>query len=79
MPATACRLRSENCQARSLAGHKLIKGMASQIEANGDPALLDDAAKMLLDQAQILEGRPPASLTEFAKRMTRLMERGLSA
>jgi len=60
-------------------GHKLIKGMASQIEANGDPALLDDAAKMLLDQAQILEGRPPASLTEFAKRMTRLMERGLSA
>jgi molecular chaperone HtpG len=59
--------------------HKLIKGMASQIEANGDPALLDDAAKMLLDQAQILEGRPPASLTEFAKRMTRLMERGLSA
>ena len=59
--------------------HKLIKGMASQIEANGDPALLDDAAQMLLDQAQILEGRPPASLTEFAKRMTRLMERGLSA
>ena len=59
--------------------HKLIKGMASQIEANGDPELLDDAAKMLLDQAQILEGRPPASLTEFAKRMTRLMERGLSA
>ena len=59
--------------------HKLIKGMASQIEASGDPALLDDAAKMLLDQAQILEGRPPASLTEFAKRMTRLMERGLSA
>ena len=59
--------------------HKLIKGMASQIEANGDPALLDDAAKMLLDQAQILEGRPPASLTEFAKRMTRLMERVLSA
>lgn len=59
--------------------HKLIKGMASQIEANGDPALLDDAAKMLLDQARILEGRPPASLTEFAKRMTRLMERGLSA
>ena len=59
--------------------HKLIKGMASQIEANGDPALLDDAAKMLLDQAQILEGRPPASLTEFAKRMTRVMERGLSA
>ena len=59
--------------------HKLIKGMASQIEANGNPALLDDAAKMLLDQAQILEGRPPASLTEFAKRMTRLMERGLSA
>ena len=59
--------------------HKLIRGMARQIEANGDPALLDDAAKMLLDQAQILEGRPPASLTEFAKRMTRLMERGFSA
>ena len=59
--------------------HKLIKGMASQIEANADPQLIEDAAKMLLDQAQILEGRPPASLTEFARRMTRLMERGLSA
>ncbi|MGC6473213.1 MAG: molecular chaperone HtpG, partial [Candidatus Puniceispirillaceae bacterium] len=46
--------------------HKLIKGMASQIDANADPELMEDAAKMLLDQAQILEGRPPASLTEFA-------------
>ena len=59
--------------------HKLIKGMASQIAANADPELMEDAAKMLLDQAQILEGRPPANLTEFARRMTRLMERGLSA
>jgi molecular chaperone HtpG len=59
--------------------HKLIKGMASQIAAKADPELMEDAAKMLLDQAQILEGRPPASLTEFARRMTRLMERGLSA
>ena len=53
--------------------------MASQIAANADPELIEDAAKMLLDQAQILEGRPPANLTEFARRMTRLMERGLSA
>jgi molecular chaperone HtpG len=59
--------------------HKLIKGMASQIATNTDPELMEDAAKMLLDQAQILEGRPPASLTEFARRMTRLMERGLLA
>lgn len=59
--------------------HKLIKGMASQIDSNADPELMEDAARMLLDQAQILEGRPPASLTEFARRMTRLMERGLSA
>ena len=59
--------------------HKLIKGMASQIAANADAELMEDAAKMLLDQAQILEGRPPSSLTEFARRMTRLMERGLSA
>ena len=59
--------------------HKLIKGMASQISGNTDPELIEDAAKMLLDQAQILEGRPPASLTDFAQRMTRLMERGLSA
>ena len=59
--------------------HKLIKGMASQIATNTDLELMEDAAKMLLDQAQILEGRPPASLTEFAHRMTRLMERGLLA
>jgi len=33
---------------------------------------------MLFDQAQILEGKTPDSLTEFTQRMTRLMERGLA-
>ena len=44
--------------------HKLIKEMASQISGNADPELIEDAAKMLLDQAQILKAaRPPASPT----------------
>ena len=35
--------------------------------------LVDDAAFLLFDQAQIIEGRMPADLTAFSKRMTRIM------
>ncbi len=54
--------------------HALVKGLKD----TSDNALVSDAAHMLLDQAQILEGRTPVNLPEFAQRLTRLMERGLS-
>lgn len=58
--------------------HSLITGLKDKLEANGDPEMISDAASLLFDQAYILEGRPPANLTEFSHRITRLMERGVS-
>lgn len=54
--------------------HALVKGLKN----SSDSTLVNDAAYMLFDQAQILEGRTPSNLPEFAQRLTRLMERGLS-
>jgi HSP90 family molecular chaperone len=51
-----------------------VKGLKN----SSDSTLVNDAAYMLFDQAQILEGRTPSNLPEFAQRLTRLMERGLS-
>jgi len=59
--------------------HRLIEGLRGQLDGAAGPQQLEDAAHLLYDQAQILEGRQPSDLTEFARRMTRLMERGLSA
>lgn len=59
--------------------HGLITGLKDKIKADQDPDLVHDAATMLFDQALILEGRTPVNLTEFASRMTRLMQRGISA
>ena len=58
--------------------HSMITALNAKIEASADPDLVQDAAMMLFDQAQIMEGKVPSNLTEFTKRMTRLMERGLS-
>ena len=59
--------------------HELITGLKDKIKADKDPDLVHDAATMLFDQALILEGRTPVNLNEFANRMTRLMQRGISA
>ncbi len=58
--------------------HGLITGLKDKIKADQDPDLIHDAATMLFDQALILEGRTPVNLNEFASRMTRLMQRGIS-
>ncbi len=58
--------------------HKLIDGLRGQLESKGNPEIISDAAYLLFDQAQILEGRQPTNLTEFTQRITRLMERGLA-
>ena len=41
--------------------------------------LVDDAAFLLFDHAQIIEGRMPADLTAFSKRMTRIMSFSLKS
>ena len=57
--------------------HNLILSLNQQTD-KGDPQFLSDATNLLFDQAQILEGRHPENLTEFSRRMTRVMERGIT-
>ncbi|MQX36991.1 molecular chaperone HtpG [Roseospira navarrensis] len=54
--------------------HPLIKGMAAKA-ANGGAGsgMLADMGQLLLDQARIVEGEPPADPVEFARRMSSIM------
>jgi Molecular chaperone, HSP90 family len=57
--------------------HPLIKGLAGKVKASGREAV-EDAALLLLDQARIVEGEPPADPVEFARRLAAVMEKGLA-
>ncbi len=59
------------------AGHGLIKALAALAEARG-PGAVADAAHLLLDQAQVLEGEPVADPAAFARRMAEVMQRAFS-
>lgn len=54
-------------------GHPIIVGLAER----GDDALLDDASRLLLEQALLIEGVRPPDPIAFAKRLNRVMERAL--
>lgn len=54
-------------------GHPIIVGLA---ERGGD-ALLDDASRLLLEQALLIEGVRPEDPIAFVKRLNRVMERAL--
>jgi molecular chaperone HtpG len=56
--------------------HALIKGLAGKVKASGREAI-EDMALLLLDQARIVEGEPPADPVEFARRLASVMEKGL--
>ncbi len=58
-------------------GHGLIKALAAQALAKGT-ASVDDAAHLLLDQAQVLEGEPVADPAAFARRMAEVMQRAFA-
>ncbi len=56
--------------------HELVIALNKLADAKSsskENKLVDDAAFLLFDQAQIVEGRMPADLTAFSKRMTRIM------
>jgi len=56
--------------------HELVIALNKLADAKSsskENELVDDAALLLFDQAQIIEGRMPADLTAFSKRMTRIM------
>ena len=59
--------------------HPLIKGLAARVAAGGSGPEIEDAAHLLLDQARIVEGEPPADPAAFARRMAAVMARGLGA
>ncbi len=63
----------------------LIQRLVSELETRGAPAsdsvdgeapLLEEAARLLLDQARILEGEPLPDPSAFARRLSRLVARG---
>ncbi|MDD9906732.1 MAG: molecular chaperone HtpG [Rhodospirillaceae bacterium] len=56
-------------------GHTLIKGLAAKAKA--DSGSTDDAARLLLDQARILEGEPLPDPAAFAQRMSEIMAKGI--
>lgn len=60
-------------------GHALIRQLSDRIGEDGAVADgLKDAAKLLLDQARILEGEPLPDPAAFSRRLAAMMERGFS-
>ncbi len=58
--------------------HGLVQVLAGQAKKGADSALVHDAAQLLLDQAFILDGEPVGDPTDFAKRMTNIMQRAFA-
>ncbi len=59
--------------------HEMIKALAQSAKADGATSDLEDAARLLLDQAYILEGEPVADPAAFAARMSRFMTRRMTS
>ena len=57
--------------------HGLILALASQLNAASDKSTLEDGARLLFDQALILDGEHPAHPAEFAARLSKVMMSGL--
>ena len=60
-------------------GHGLVKLLAGKARDGGDAALLEDASRLLLDQAYIMDGEPVENPMDFARRMTVVMEKALGS
>lgn len=58
-------------------GHALIRSLAVRAQQAGAVDALTDAAHLLLDQARLVEGDPPADPLLFAQRLARLMEKAI--
>ncbi|WP_416193316.1 molecular chaperone HtpG [Nitrobacter sp. TKz-YC01] len=56
-------------------GHPLIASLAAL--GQDDREFREDAARMLLDDARVLDGDRPSDALEFSRRLARLVERGL--
>jgi molecular chaperone HtpG len=59
------------------AKHPLIRALAEKAKG-GSSREIEDMAFLLLDQAKILEGEPPADLAAFARRMSAAMAKAVA-
>jgi molecular chaperone HtpG len=60
-------------------GHPLIQGLATRAGEPGTSEELGEVAHLLLDQARILEGEPPADPAAFSRRLAGALQRNLAA
>jgi molecular chaperone HtpG len=72
LDATAHRILEVN------PAHPLIRHLAARVGESGAGEDLEAAARLLLDQARILEGEPLADPAGFAKRLSDMMARALA-
>lgn len=59
--------------------HPLIRRLSALAQRQPDSPDLQDAARLLFDQALIIQGEPVDDPAAFARRMARYMEKGLAA
>ena len=59
--------------------HRLIRCLADLVGKEKAAGTIDEAARLLLDQARIVEGEPLADPADFARRMSAMIEKGVSA
>jgi molecular chaperone HtpG len=57
--------------------HPFIIALAKKVKTDGVSPEFEDAARLLLDEAHIIEGEPVTDPAAFAKRLTALMSKGL--
>ena len=57
--------------------HELLTLMKQQLDEDDDQAVLKEYARLLMDQALLLEGKVPKDPAAFARAMTRLMVKPL--
>jgi molecular chaperone HtpG len=71
LDSTALRIMEVN------PGHPMIKSLSARISKEGAGSALENIAKLLLDQARILEGENLPDPTAFSERLAAVIESGL--
>ena len=58
--------------------HALVRALQQHVGKSGSGSIVEDAAWLLLDQARIIEGEPLPDAAAFSRRLSSLVEKGLS-
>ena len=59
--------------------HPVIRKLSALVANDASPELVKDTALLLLDQARIVEGEPLKNPTDFVRRLSQAIEKGLLA